>query len=118
LESILSLPPLETSSPTTSQPRTGWLRKPDPDIWAAALEEILALTPEERKAISETAKDRATNLFGMAAMAKSLEDVLDDAVKMGPVRSDEVFGVWWKVAVMLLGFLIAYGYSSKGVHVN
>jgi hypothetical protein len=54
----------------------------------------------------------------MAAMAKSLEDVLDDAVKMGPVRSDEVFGVWWKVAVMLLGFLIAYGYSSKGVHVN
>ncbi|KAJ2913640.1 hypothetical protein MD484_g6781, partial [Candolleomyces efflorescens] len=112
LESVVSLPPQEPSSPRTSQPRTGWLRKPDPDIWAAALEEILALTPQERKAIAETAKHRARNLFGMEAMAKRLEEELEDAVKMGPVRSDEVFGVWWKVAVMLLGFLIAYGERS------
>lgn len=118
LESILSLPPTKGSGSAASQPRTGWLRKPDPEIWAEALEEILALSPEERKTISETAKDRATNLFGMEAMAKGLEDALEDAVKMGPVHTDEVFGVWWKVAVMLLGFLIAYGYSSKGVHVK
>ncbi|KAJ2922526.1 hypothetical protein H1R20_g14557, partial [Candolleomyces eurysporus] len=110
LESILSLPPSEKSSSANSQARTGWLRKPDPGIWAEALEEILALTSEERKAISETAKDRATKLFGMEAMAKGLEDALQDAVKMGPVRWDEVFGMWWKVVVMLLGLWIAYGY--------
>ena len=96
-----------------SPPRTGWLRKPEPEIWAEALEEILALTAEGRKAISLAAKERAEKLFGMGAMAKWLETVLKDAVEMGPVSSDEVWGVWWKLIILLIGFLAAYAYSSK-----
>ncbi|KAF6758634.1 alpha-1,3-mannosyltransferase ALG2 [Ephemerocybe angulata] len=109
LESILSLPP---SSSPTSEPRTGWLRRPDPETWADALEEILTLTPAQRKEISETAKQRAKELFGMDAMAKGLEGALEEAVSMGPVTSDEVWGVWWKAFVMLVGFLLAFAYSS------
>ncbi|KAJ3525831.1 hypothetical protein NMY22_g10411 [Coprinellus aureogranulatus] len=93
--------PLE--SITQSEPRTGWLRRPDPAVWADALEEILALSPGERSIIAETAKRRAKELFGMEALAKGIEKALIEAVGMGKVSSDEVWGVWWKVAVMLLG---------------
>lgn len=97
-----------------SEPRTGWLRRPDPDVWAEAVAEILALTSSQRATISETAKRRAKDMFGMEAMAKGIESALGEAVGMGEVSSDEVWGVWWKVLMMLFGFVLAFGYSALG----
>lgn len=102
--------PLE--SIVQSEPRTGWLRRPDPDVWAEALTEILSLTSSQRAGISETAKRRAKELFGMDAMAKGIEGALEEAAGMGEVSSDEVWGVWWKVLLMLFGFVLAFGYSA------
>ncbi|TCD63974.1 Alpha-1,3-mannosyltransferase-like protein [Steccherinum ochraceum] len=62
------------------QDRTGWLRKPDPEIWAAALREIVALSPEERRELGERASRRAKEKFGMEAMARDLDVSLRDAV--------------------------------------
>ncbi|KAG0699001.1 mannosyltransferase [Suillus ampliporus] len=58
---------------------------PQPSVWAQALEEICNLSDTDRKALSQRARDRAQRMFGMEAMAKSLEEVLQEAVSMGPV---------------------------------
>ncbi len=85
--------------------RTGWLATPDAEVWAEALEEIVQLTPEEREAVAERARTRARQLFGMDAMASSLETALQEAVAMGPA---EVLGPASTVPMILFGFLLAY----------
>jgi alpha-1,3/alpha-1,6-mannosyltransferase len=92
-ESTVSEPPAE---------RTGWLCAPDADLWADALVEIVRMSPTERAALKQRAKERARLVFGMEAMASRLDDALQQAVAMGPPDSGRV---WW---LMLIGFLLAY----------
>ncbi|KAF8150921.1 hypothetical protein B0H34DRAFT_665753, partial [Crassisporium funariophilum] len=82
-----------------------WLRTPDPETWADALVEIVSLSVADREAIAHRARTRARTLFSMDAMANGLDDALQEAVAMGKV---DVFGWVGTVAVMLLGFLLAY----------
>ncbi|KAH8100331.1 alpha-1,3-mannosyltransferase ALG2 [Cristinia sonorae] len=84
--------------------RTGWLRKPDPEIWATALREIVALSPEERRELSSRALRRAREMFGMEAMARDLDDALKEAVDMGPPP----YGIWTVVSAILalMGLLV------------
>lgn len=65
--------------------RTGWLRTPDAEVWAETLVQIVNLSAEERIAMSERAKKRARDLFGMEAMATGIEEALKQAVAMGPI---------------------------------
>ncbi|TFK22668.1 alpha-1,3-mannosyltransferase ALG2 [Coprinopsis marcescibilis] len=106
LESVLQYPAGQESG-------TGWLCPPDPDLWAEALIEIVSLSIEQREGLSAAAKKRAKTLFGMEAMAKGLGNALQQAVSMGSVEADEVWGRWWKAWVMIVGFLLAYYYSSS-----
>jgi alpha-1,3/alpha-1,6-mannosyltransferase len=107
---ICGLPVLacDSGGPTESivyQPadqRTGWLYRPQPSVWAQALEEICHLSETDRKALSQRARDRAQKMFGMEAMAKSLEEVLGEAVSMGPVSRTEM----WLVTSAVLGLLV------------
>jgi alpha-1,3/alpha-1,6-mannosyltransferase len=85
--------------------RTGWLCRPDPQVWANALVEIVGLTADERQALNTRARTRARDLFGMDAMARSLETVLEEAVSMGPVPAAAP-GLW-VVMLALFGFLLA-----------
>jgi alpha-1,3/alpha-1,6-mannosyltransferase len=85
--------------------RTGWLERPDAELWAERLVEIVRLSPAEREGISRNAKVRARTLFGLDAMARSLDDALREAVALGPV---DVFGAGSTLLIMFLGFLIAY----------
>ena len=85
--------------------RTGWLKTPDPQVWANVLLEIVALPLNQREVMAKRARERARRLFGMDAMAHGLEDVLREAVSMGNVEGTGWVGT---LAVMLLGFLIAY----------
>jgi alpha-1,3/alpha-1,6-mannosyltransferase len=94
MESVLDNPPEE---------RTGWLRSPDSDTWAAVLGEIISMNDSERDALSNRAKERSRAMFGMEAMAHRLEDVLLEAAAMGRIEFRN--GMWW---MMLFGFLIAY----------
>ncbi|KAH9930828.1 alpha-1,3-mannosyltransferase ALG2 [Fomitopsis serialis] len=75
-ESVVDGPPEE---------RTGWLRAPEPDVWADALAEIVGFSAEERQALAARAKKRAAEYFGMEAMAKGLESALKEAAAKGPV---------------------------------
>ncbi|KAF9050772.1 mannosyltransferase [Hymenopellis radicata] len=81
--------------------RTGWLRAPEVELWAEALKEINALTEDERAALSLRAKERARTKFGMNAMAKDIEQVLHEAVDMGPAGLS-------LFAKILLAFPIVY----------
>lgn len=85
--------------------QTGWLKAPDPEVWASVLVEIVTLPLSKREAMANRARERARRLFGMDAMAHGLEDVLREAVSMGSVE-----GVGWvgTMGVMLFGFLVAY----------
>ena len=80
--------------------RTGWLRKPDAEVWAETLLQMINLSPEERAALGQRARKRAQDNFSMKAMAKGIEDALEKAVTMGPVSLTPV------VAVLTILFLL------------
>lgn len=77
-ESVVNSPEIE---------KTGWLRPPDPEVWAEALQSIVELSVDERKMLAQRAKVRARSQFGMDAMASKIETALSEAVMMGPVRA-------------------------------
>lgn len=100
--------PTETVVDQPADHRTGWLYRPQPSVWAEALEEICNLSETDRKALSQRARDRAQKMFGMDAMARSLEEVLEEAVSMGLVSRTEtwlaVFGVLGLLAVLIFRY--------------
>lgn len=104
---VCGLPVLACNSggPTESvvdseEGRTGWLREPDPEVWAETLSTVVQLSSEERKALGERAKKRAQDNFGMEAMAGRMEVVLRQAVSMGPVPG--LFGFWAAILAIIL----------------
>ncbi|KAI0314383.1 alpha-1,3-mannosyltransferase ALG2 [Amylostereum chailletii] len=91
--------PTETLVDSPPEARTGWLLSPEPELWARALVEIVRMPAEERAKFGERSQARARSLFGMDAMARSLEEALEEAAAMGPVptpaslrRSSEQMG--------------------------
>lgn len=103
-ESVVD-PDFDSSSQSDEmEERTGWLRKPDPEVWATALREVMVLSPTQRKELGERAARRAKEKFGMEAMAADLESSLKEAVAMGRTP----FGFWPALFVLgLLGTLLA-----------
>lgn len=93
--------PTESIIDSPASERTGWLRPPDENLWADALVEIVSLSKDERALLAGRGRSRAREMFGMDAMALSLEDALREAVALGPVP-----GVG--ALTPLLGFLLAF----------
>ncbi|KAF8126557.1 glycosyltransferase family 4 protein [Boletus edulis] len=96
-ESIVDQPPEE---------RTGWLRTPDPEVWADALEDICRMDPSARGLLAQRSKQRAESFFGMASMAKELETFLVETVEMGPVETWQIKGIAFMIA-FLVGLVLA-----------
>ncbi|KAF8650067.1 hypothetical protein AX16_005431 [Volvariella volvacea WC 439] len=97
--------PLATSSSPTSR-RTGWLRPPTPEVWCTTLTtEILALPPNELKALSVRSKERARKLFGLESMTDGIEEALREASAKGRVG---LRGIAWGFVAMFVGFWVAY----------
>jgi alpha-1,3/alpha-1,6-mannosyltransferase len=84
--------------------RTGWLRPPQPDLWAKVLESVVAMSAKERSELIERCKRRAREYFGMEAMAESLQDALLKSVALGPVQLSN----WYLTAVIIfaLGIIL------------
>lgn len=61
------------------------------------------MTQDEKLAMSARARVRAKDIFGMEAMAKRLEVVLEGAVAMGPVPTP-----FWMTVLAILGLLLAF----------
>ncbi|KAG9218245.1 hypothetical protein CCMSSC00406_0005926 [Pleurotus cornucopiae] len=78
--------PTESVLDSPESERTGWLCRPDAAVWADALSKIVALSKEEKEALSERAKSRVKTLFGMETMARGIEDALQEASALGPVE--------------------------------
>lgn len=102
-ESVVD-PDFEPTPGEEKRERTGWLREPDPTVWATALREIVALSPSDRRELGLRASKRAKEKFGMEAMARDLEVSLRRAVQMGAPP----FGVGSVLVAMLalLGFFV------------
>ncbi|KAG9007384.1 Alpha-1,3-mannosyltransferase-like protein [Tulasnella sp. JGI-2019a] len=64
---------------------TGWLRIPDAEEWATALQEIVQLSPSDREAMASRAKTRVKENFSMEKMCASFEKALYEATAMGTV---------------------------------
>lgn len=90
--------PTESIVDSPSSERTGWLRAPDPGVWAGTLEDICQLSEVERAALRRRCRDRARVMFGMEAMAKALEVSLHEAAHMGAVHAP----------VKVIGFIFAF----------
>jgi alpha-1,3/alpha-1,6-mannosyltransferase len=80
--------------------RTGWLRPPDPVVWAETLQEILALSPDKKEALSTRGRLRARELFSLDAMARGIQVALLAAVSQGAVDAPR-----FKLMVLLMGFV-------------
>jgi alpha-1,3/alpha-1,6-mannosyltransferase len=104
--------PTESIVDQPAEQRTGWLYSPQPSVWAQALEEICNLSETDTMALSQRARDRAQKLFGMKAMAKSLEEVLQDAVSMGPVSRTGMWLVIFACLGLLAALIVRYGSFS------
>lgn len=85
--------------------RTGWLREPDPQVWADTLAEIVDISSKERRVLSEHARTRAREYFSMEAMTQHIEKALHQAIAQGPVPAPFHIMV---LLVALLTALIAY----------
>jgi alpha-1,3/alpha-1,6-mannosyltransferase len=97
-ESVVNSPEIE---------KTGWLRSPDPEIWAEALRSIVELRAEERTMLAHRAKVRAKSQFGMDAMASKIEAALLEAVGMGPVEEGAQYTVILVFIASTLTLIIA-----------
>ncbi|EEB93588.1 hypothetical protein MPER_07726 [Moniliophthora perniciosa FA553] len=97
--------PVESLIESPASERTGWLRHPDPLLWADALEEIVSMSDAERKALGERGRRRAREVFGMEAMARAIERELEAAVSMGRIEDGEMVRV---VVAILVGLVIAF----------
>ncbi|KAG2126838.1 glycosyltransferase family 4 protein [Suillus clintonianus] len=104
--------PTESIVDQPTDQRTGWLYRPQSSVWAQALEEICNLSETDRKALSQRARDRAQNMFGMDAMAKSLEEVLEEAVSMGPVSRTGMWLVMFAALGLVVALIVRYGSFS------
>ncbi|KAG6375849.1 glycosyltransferase family 4 protein [Boletus reticuloceps] len=96
-ESIVDQPPEE---------RTGWLRTPDPGVWADALEDICRMDASARALLAQRSKQRAESVFGMASMARELETLLVETVETGPVETWQIKGIAFVIA-FLVGLVLA-----------
>ncbi len=92
--------------------RTGWLRAPSAQGWAAALVEIAGLSPSERSTLADRARARAREHFGMEAMALKLERALVEAAGMGPVSAPATLWFGSFIAVALFAYVMAIIYAS------
>ncbi|KAG1830007.1 glycosyltransferase family 4 protein [Suillus variegatus] len=101
--------PTETIVDQPADQRTGWLYRPQLLVCAQAFEEICSLSETDRKALSQRAWDRAQQMFGMEAMAKSFEEVLEEAVSMGPVSRTGMWLVMLAVLGLLVTLIFQYG---------
>jgi alpha-1,3/alpha-1,6-mannosyltransferase len=90
-ESVVNSPEIE---------KTGWLRPPDPGVWAEALQSIVELSVDERSMLAHRAKVRARSQFGMDAMASKIEAALLEAVGMGAVEERSQYPI-------VLGFTLS-----------
>lgn len=80
--------------------QTGFLRDAEPAAWAAALQHILALSDEERKAFASRAQERARSLFGREALAKGVEAALYSVVGLRPLPAKNAHELLLVVGVL------------------
>ncbi|KAF9228981.1 glycosyltransferase family 4 protein [Gyrodon lividus] len=98
--------PTESVVDQPAEQRTGWLRTPEPAIWADALEEICRMDGEDRASLAHRSKYRAESVFGMDSMAKVLEELLVETVETGAVQTLPVKGIAF-VFAFLVGLVLA-----------
>ncbi|KAH8814500.1 alpha-1,3-mannosyltransferase ALG2 [Flagelloscypha sp. PMI_526] len=104
---ICSLPVLACASA-----RTGWLCSPEVDQWAAALQEILALSEEERRQVGERGRARAKAHFSMEGMTNSIEQAVKETAERGKVRD---WDFEWVFRILLIIAAVAAIYYGKRV---
>jgi hypothetical protein len=85
--------------------RTGWLRKPAPDVWAEALAACVRMSAAERKAMGAAGRARARELFSMDAMAGQMDSVVREAAARGHVAPGWAYGVVGVGAAFVAGAL-------------
>lgn len=101
------LPVLATNSggplETILDPQTGLLRPPKPDVWTEALEELIRLSPEQRKEMGQNARNRVKEKFSLEKLGEEMETACREALAMGDLHGavgDKLIegGVWLMIA--------------------
>jgi alpha-1,3/alpha-1,6-mannosyltransferase len=104
--------PLESVVTSPASARTGWLCSPEVDQWAAALQEILALSEEERRQVGERGRARAKAHFSMEGMTNSIEQAVKETAERGKVRD---WDFEWVFRILLIIAAVAAIYYGKRV---
>ncbi|KAI5476057.1 alpha-1,3/alpha-1,6-mannosyltransferase, glycosyltransferase family 4 protein [Pseudohyphozyma bogoriensis] len=85
---------------------TGLLRVPSAEVWATALKDLLALSPERRREIGSEGQRRTRKEFSVAKLAQEMEVACKDAAAIGDSVYEEV-GFMKCVAFFSIGAFVA-----------
>jgi len=81
---------------------TGLLVPPNADSWAYAIEQLLFLHPEERKDMSQRAKEHVREQFSLSTLGREMEEACREAVGMGSVHNQIGDRFIWAGVLMML----------------
>lgn len=88
---------------------TGLLRPHTPEAWSAALAELINLTLDRRKEVSEAAKRRVKENFSSDTLGRELEGSCHEALAMGDIHTQIGDKLIWGGGMMVVGSAVALG---------
>ncbi|GAA5843533.1 hypothetical protein JCM11251_001648 [Rhodosporidiobolus azoricus] len=83
LPAPISSPSSSSVEDASTSTTTGLLRPRDPAAWSSALSALLALSPEQRRAIGRAGQKRVRERFSRAKLGEDLELACKDAASLG-----------------------------------
>ncbi|KAN0061809.1 Alpha-1,3-mannosyltransferase-like protein [Thecaphora frezii] len=102
--------------PTNLATGTGLLRHASASIWAASIVALLELDEEQRRTVSQTARQRVQQTFSLEKMSEDLEKACYEVYAMGHVKPDEGLLQWASTLgiffVMATLFVVNVYYSN------
>ena len=89
--------------------KTGWLRAPDAvEDWTIVMDTVRnRLGDDERAAMARAGVERVKNIFGEEEMARRLDGILDDMLRMPKERSRTASLLFAAATVGVFGVLAA-----------
>jgi len=97
--------PLET----ILDPETGLLRRPDPQIWAEAMEGFINLSSSRRQEMSKAAKKRVKEMFSLDTLGREMEESCREALKSGDLHTNMGDGLIWGSMGLIGASVAAFG---------
>ena len=81
--------------------RTGYLRDPNTDDWAAVIQSLIGMTNGQRQEIGEQGKQRVADQFSLEKLGEELEGACRDVLAKGNIQEHLAAALMWAGAGLM-----------------